>query len=53
MTVQYYTEEGLKKLQEELNQLKNVERDQASAEDHACDQCSNGRVDHQKHNQRF
>lgn len=26
MAVQYYTEEGLKKLQEELNQLKNVER---------------------------
>jgi len=26
MSVQYYTEEGLKKLQEELNQLKNVQR---------------------------
>lgn len=30
MTVQYYTEEGLKKLQEELNQLKNVERPRIS-----------------------
>ncbi|MCX6291325.1 MAG: transcription elongation factor GreA [Bacteroidetes bacterium] len=30
MAVQYYTEEGLKKLQEELNQLKNVERPRIS-----------------------
>ena len=30
MTVQYYTEEGLKKLQEELNQLRNVERPRIS-----------------------
>jgi transcription elongation factor GreA len=30
MGVQYYTEEGLKKLQEELNQLKNVERPRIS-----------------------
>ena len=30
MGVQYYTEEGLKKLQDELNQLKNVERPRIS-----------------------
>ena len=30
MTVQYYTEEGLKRLQEEINQLKNVERPRIS-----------------------
>jgi transcription elongation factor GreA len=30
MGVQYYTEEGLKKLQEELNQLRNVERPRIS-----------------------
>src|SRR5436190_21604891 len=30
MTVQYYTEEGLKRLQEELNQLRNVERSKIS-----------------------
>src|SRR5437016_12858247 len=30
MNVQYYTEEGLKKLQDELNQLKNVERPRIS-----------------------
>ena len=30
MTVQYFTEEGLKKLQDELNQLKNVERSRIS-----------------------
>jgi len=30
MPVQYYTEEGLKKLQEELNQLRNVERPRIS-----------------------
>ena len=30
MNLQYYTEEGLKKLQEELNQLKNVERPRIS-----------------------
>ena len=30
MAVQYYTEEGLKKLQEELNQLRNVERPRIS-----------------------
>ncbi len=30
MSVQYYTEEGLKKLQEDLHQLKNVERPRIS-----------------------
>ena len=30
MAVQYYTEEGLKKLQEELNQLRNIERPRIS-----------------------
>jgi len=30
MTLQYYTEEGLKKLQEELSQLRNVERPRIS-----------------------
>jgi transcription elongation factor GreA len=30
MTVQYYTEEGLKRLQEELSQLRNIERPRIS-----------------------
>src|SRR5437016_12625739 len=30
MNVQYYTEEGLKKLQDELNQVRNVERPRIS-----------------------
>src|SRR3954464_4556044 len=32
MSVSYYTEEGLKKLQEELNQMKTVERPAISAQ---------------------
>src|SRR5438045_8160304 len=32
MSVSYYTEDGLKKLQDELNQLKNVERPRISAQ---------------------